>query len=103
MPSISHQSVSQGLQLAVQEDLVYALATGDIDFADCPPSLIWLSVPVEVRSSIEMCPSLTENQHVEAGGDALLGEFMFDLLTYWCPNAVTSFIVVRAMHSITLV
>lgn len=93
--SMSHQSISHEMQQAVQEDLVYALATGDIDFAACPPSLIWSSIPAEIRSSIEMCPSPTENQHMEAGGDALLGELMFDLLTYWCPKAPTSFIVVR--------
>lgn len=94
MSSIPHQSISQELQQAVQEDLVYALATGDIVFADCPPSSIWSSIPVEVRSSIEICPSLTENQHMEVGGDALLDELMFGLLTYWCPDAPTSFIVV---------
>ncbi|EIM80499.1 uncharacterized protein STEHIDRAFT_115924 [Stereum hirsutum FP-91666 SS1] len=93
MSSIPHQSISQELQQAVQEDLVYALATGDIVFADCPPSSIWSSIPVEVRSSIEICPSLTENQHMEVGGDALLDELMFGLLTYWCPDAPTSFIV----------
>lgn len=93
MLSAIHSTVPGPLQ-DVQESLLNALANHSIHFADRPPSAIWYSIPSEVRSSIETNPRLDENQLMEAGGDALLGELMLDLLTRWCPDASTAFIKV---------
>lgn len=86
---------AQGSKQTGQDRLLCAFASNSIDPAAHPPSSIQLKIPVDVRPSIKTHPVFSEIQPPEAGGDALPGELVFDLLTCRCSDASATSLEVR--------